>query len=194
MLYINDELDKIKDEEVIGMISSFPEQRKEQALKFKFAAGRKECAVAYNLLCKGLREEYGIDEMPTFEYGEHGKPSIIGHENIHFNMSHCKKAVMCFVSDQAVGVDVEMIGRGNESLIDYTMNDEEKAQINSSPAPNTEFIRLWTQKEAVLKLQGTGITDDLKMVLKSENMQGINVETIVCEEKGYVYSIATFER
>lgn len=194
MLYINDELDKIKDEEVIEMISSFPEQRKEQALKFKFAAGRKECAVAYDLLCKGLREEYGIDEMPIFEYGEHGKPSIIGHENIHFNMSHCKKAVMCFVSDQAVGVDVEMIGRGNESLIDYTMNDEEKAQINSSPAPNTEFIRLWTQKEAVLKLQGTGITDDLKMVLKSENMQGIKVETIVCEEKGYVYSIATFER
>lgn len=192
MLYFIDDLDKISIVEIENIIPTLPEQRREQALKFKFQLGRKTCVLAYQLLCKGLREEYGISEMPIFEYGEHGKPSIVGHENIHFNMSHCKNAVMCYISNRPVGIDVEMLGRGNENLIDYTMSDEEKKQINSSPAPNTEFIRMWTQKEAVLKLQGTGIVDDMKNVLKPENMQGIKVETTVCEDKGYAYSLAYF--
>lgn len=191
MLYFNDELDKISDEEVLKIISTFPEQRKEKALRFKFALGRKECAIAYQLLCEGLRKEYGIEEMPTFEYGEHGKPYIVGHPEIHFNMSHCKKVVMCYVSNSPVGIDCEMIGRGNESLINYTMNEDEILQINTALNPKAEFIRLWTQKEAVLKLTGEGINDNMKSVLNGVESKNIKIETFVNENKGYVYSIAT---
>lgn len=191
MLYFNDELDKISDEEVLNIISTFPTQRKEKALRFKFALGRKECAIAYLLLCEGLRKEYGIEEMPIFEYGEHGKPSIVGHPEIHFNMSHCKKVVMCYVSNEPVGIDCEMIGRGNESLINYTMNENEILKINTATNPKTEFIRLWTQKEAVLKLTGEGINDDMKSVLNDVERNNIKIETFVNEEKGYSYSIAT---
>lgn len=190
MLYFNDELDSITDEEIESLIPTLPQQRREQALKFKHALGRKECVLAYLLLCKGLREEYGINEQPIFEYGEHGKPTIIGHSDIHFNMSHCKKAVMCYVSNEPIGLDCETIGRGNDQLISYTMSEEEIKQINNSPAPKTEFIRLWTQKEAVLKLTGEGINDNMKSVLHKENVIDINIETIVNEKKGYVYSIA----
>lgn len=192
MLYINDELDKISDDEVKEIIDTFPTQRREQALKFKFALGRKECAVAYMLLCKGLREEYGIVEMPVFEFGKHGKPSIVGHEGIHFNISHCKKAVLCVLSDEPVGVDVECIGRGNDDLIRYTMNEDEIRIIKNADNPKIEFIRLWTQKEALLKLTGEGINDDIKSVLSVESMSRVKIETNVCEEKGYVWSLANF--
>lgn len=190
MLYFNDELEKISDEEVERIIDTLPSQRRKQAQKFKFALGRKTCVVAYLLLCKGLKEEYGIEEMPVFHYGEHGKPSIVGHEDIHFNFSHCKNAVMCYVSDEPVGIDVESLGRGNESLISYTMNEEEQAQIHSSAQPLNEFVRLWTQKEAVLKLTGQGIVDDMKSVLLPENISHIKIKTFVNEDKGYAYSIA----
>lgn len=193
MLYFIDNIDKISEEEVNDIISTLPEQRKEQALKFKFLLGRKTCALAYQLLCKGLREEYGINEMPTFRYGEHGKPYIVGHEDIHFNMSHSKKAVMCYVSDQPVGIDVEELNRGNECLISYTMNEEEQAEIKDSPTPLMEFVKLWTRKEAVLKLSGVGINDDMKNVLRPENIKGISISTFVNEEKGYAYSIAKHE-
>lgn len=193
MLYFNDELEKISDEEVERIITTLPSQRREQALKFKYALGRKTCVVAYQLLCKGLKEEYGIEEMPVFEYGEHGKPTIIGHEDIHFNFSHCKKAVMCFVSDKEVGIDVECLGRGNESLINYTMNDDEIRQIHNATNPNTEFIKLWTKKEAVLKLTGEGINDNMKSVLLPDNTHSIKIITFVNEDKGYAYSIATHE-
>lgn len=192
MLYINDELDKIKDEEVNALICTFPEQRKLQALKFKHAQGRKECAVAYMLLCKGLREEFGIEEMPVFKYSEHGKPSIVGHDDIHFNISHCKKCVACYISREPVGIDVECIGRGTEDLINYTMNEDEVEMIKHATDPKTEFIRLWTRKEAVLKLTSEGINDNMKEVLSPTRMKNITLTSTVREDKGYVYSLAFF--
>lgn len=192
MLYYNDDLDLISDEDILDIISTFPQQRREKALAFKFALGRKECALAYLLLCRGLMEEYGIEEMPVFEYGEHGKPIIVGYPEIHFNLSHCKKAVMCYVSDRPVGIDCEVIGRGNESLVDYTMNRDEVRSIREAEDPKVEFIRLWTQKEAVLKLTGRGIDDDMKSVLVNLEGKNIKVQTFVKESKGYVWSIAQF--
>ena len=66
----------------LGEIS---EQRREQALKFKFEQGQRLCVLAYQLLKEGLRQEYGITDNPIFDYNEHGKPSIVGHPKIYFN-------------------------------------------------------------------------------------------------------------
>lgn len=146
-------------------LGAMTEQRRTQVMKFKHEQGRKLSASAYMLLCKALREVYGIDEPPTFEYSEHGKPSIVGHPEIFFNLSHCRSVVACVVSSSPVGVDVEEVREFKESLARYVLNDEEYAMISSSPQPDREFIRLWTMKESYLKLTGEGITRDLKTVL-----------------------------
>lgn len=182
MLYLNDDIEHFDFEAALPLLS---EQRREQALKFKYEQGRKTCAAAYLLLCEGLRKEYGITERPVFEYGEHGKPFIIGHPDIHFNFSHCREAVLCVISDRPVGVDIECIREYKESLARYTMNDEELARITVSSRPDVEFIRLWTMKEAKLKLSGHGISDNMRHVLDgSERFQ-----TVINEEKGYIYSV-----
>ena len=90
------------------------------------------------------------------------------------------------VSDRPVGVDVESIRSFKESLVNYTMSDAEITRIHAAERPEVEFIRLWTMKEAVLKLAGTGITNDLKTVLTGRQQQ---IETTVNLEKNYVYSI-----
>ena len=136
-------------------------QRREQALKFKHELGQRLCVLAYQLLKQGLREEYGITENPAFDYNEHGKPSIVGHPDIFFNLSHCKEAVACVVSDQPVGIDVESLREYKDSLVRYTMNDEEIREIESSDDPAKTFIRLWTMKEATIKLMGSGISDGM---------------------------------
>jgi 4'-phosphopantetheinyl transferase len=158
MIYLNDDLAHFDFEAALPYLSA---QRREQALQFKFELGRKTSAAVYLLLCKGLREEYGITEPPVFEFGEHGKPSIVGHPDIHFNMSHCREAAICVLSNRPVGVDVESVREFHESLVRYTMNDEEVRQIEQAERPDVEFIRLWTMKEAVLKHSGRGIVDDL---------------------------------
>ena len=182
MIYLNDALSDFDFEAALPLLS---EQRREQALKFRYEQGRKTCAAAYLLLREGLRREYGITEPPVFEYGEHGKPVLAGLPHIHFNMSHCREAVVCVLSDRPVGIDIESIGKYKESLARYTMNDAELQQILTAERPDVAFIRLWTMKEAVLKRSGEGLCNDMKTVLTGLE----DMKTVVREEKGYVYSV-----
>ena len=177
----------IWDFDLEAALKDISEQRREQALKFKHEQGRRLCVLAYLLLKKGLREAYGITESPVFEYNEHGKPAIVGHPEIFFNLSHCKEAAVCAVSDQPIGVDVESIREYKENLVHYTMNDEEICQITATENPAVAFIRLWTMKEATMKLIGTGISNDMKAVIDHRLYQYSTIE-----KQGYVYTVCTY--
>jgi 4'-phosphopantetheinyl transferase len=171
-------------EEALKGISA---QRREQALKFKYEQGQRLCVLAYQLLKEGLQQAYGITDSPLFEYNEHGKPSIVDHPEIHFNLSHCKEAAICVVSDQPVGVDVESLRQYKDGLAEYTMNEKELHQIKTAPNPDSEFIRLWTMKEATTKLTGTGISDNLKSVIDITRYKYTTVE-----RQQYIYTICTY--
>lgn len=177
----------IWDYDLDAALGEISEQRREQALKFKHEQGQRLCVLAYQLLKEGLQKEYGITENPIFEYNEHGKPLLIGHPEIFFNLSHCKEAAICVVSDQPVGVDVESIREYKESLVNYTMNDEEIAQIKSAENPAATFIRLWTMKEATTKLIGTGISNDMKTVIDT-----LKYKYTTVERQQYIYTTCAF--
>lgn len=185
-IYLSQDIWDFDLDAALGEIS---EQRREQALKFKHELGKRLCVLAYQLLKRGLAEVYGIRENPVFEYNEHGKPKIVGHPEIFFNLSHCKEAAICVVSDQPVGVDVESVRSFNESLVRYTMNETEIKEIESAEDQAIAFIRLWTMKESALKLIGTGISNELKQVLQQENLQ---FQTFVDTQRRFVYSICHF--
>jgi 4'-phosphopantetheinyl transferase len=67
------------------------------------------------------------------------------------------------------------------------MNDEEIQEIESSEHPASAFIRLWTMKEATMKLIGTGISNDMKSVIDIHTYKYTTVDRqryiyTVCEE------------
>lgn len=174
----------IWDFDLEAALKEISEQRREQALKFKHEQGQRLCVLAYQLLKQGLREEYGITDNPVFEYNEHGKPSIAGHPDIFFNLSHCKEAAVCAISHHPVGVDVESMRAFKESLVHYTMNDNEISEINASAHPAAAFIRLWTMKEATMKLVGTGISNDMKTIIDPTKYKYTTVEG-----QRYIYTV-----
>lgn len=184
MIYIDEH---INDFDLESALLELSDQRREQALRFKYEQGRRTCVLAYLLLKRALREEYGITENPIFEYGEHGKPSIVGQPEIFFNLSHCREAVACAVSDRPIGIDVESVRQFKESLVRYTMNEREVAQIMEAERPDVAFIRLWTMKEARLKLTGEGISNDLKTVLDETDKK--QYTTVECLQQGYIYTV-----
>ena len=194
-LFIRDDLDRIASAEVEQMLTQLPSWRREKALRFKHEQGRKECACAYLLLCHALREIYGINEQPSFIVGEHGKPELsfdgqqsVVNSHIFFNLSHCKNAIACVVADRPVGVDVESIGRYNESLARHVLNDQEFSLVQQASNPQLAFTRLWTQKEAIVKYTGRGIDDDLKNLLIKYNNVYLHTEEHL--DKGYVVTVA----
>ena len=180
-----DDMSLCTDAEVERMLPSVPEPRRSDALRFKHTFGRFACLKSYLMLAQMLHEEFGLDEF-SMETGEHGKPFLTGHPEIHFNISHCQKAIAVVVSDQPVGIDVEAFRKYSESLLDKTMNETEKSAILASDAPQEKFAALWTCKEAVFKMQGTGITDNLHNILSG----GVTTGTKINREKGYALSVA----
>ena len=183
-VYINDHIGDFDLQLALQSISS---QRREQALRYKFEQGQRLCVAAYMLLKQALQEQEGITENPIFEYGEHGKPYILGHPELHFSLSHCKEAAVCVLSRHPIGIDVESLGRYSERVARYAMNDKELQQIHQADNPNLAFTRLWTMKESLLKLTGEGINDRMKETL--ENAKDEWFTTIERLEKNYVYSV-----
>ena len=180
-----DDMTLCTDAEVERMLPLVPEPRRSTALSFKHTFGRFACLKSYLMLSELLHEEFGLDEF-SMETGEHGKPFLTGHPEIYFNISHCRKAIAVVVGDQPVGIDVEAFRKYSEGLLDKTMNEAEKADILSSEVPEEKFASYWTCKEAVFKMQGTGITDNLHHILSG----GVTTGTKINREKGYALSVA----
>ena len=176
---IFDRMEECTDAEVQRLFPLVSRQRAGQARRFRYTFGQYACLKSYTMLV----ELTGIEDM-TFGFGEHGKPFIIGHDGLHFSISHCKTALAVALSDRPVGIDVESLRHAGESLMRRTMNRTEQSMILAADNPDMEFTRLWTRKEAVLKLRGTGITDNLYDVLSG----GECVETREC--RNYIWSLA----
>lgn len=184
MLLINDQLQEFDLEAAMPMLTK---QRIERLQQYKSHFDRCASAAGFILLCQCLKEKYGIHEAPIMEYGKYGKPGISGHKDIHFNISHCRCAAICIVSDSPVGIDIESVDRYTPRLAQYTMNNDELQQIQKSENSAIEFARLWTMKEALLKLTGRGITNNMKDVLVGCTA---HIDTTLSQDKRYVYSIA----
>ena len=183
-IYIDENINDFDLDEAMTLLS---EQRREQVARYKLEGPRRQAVAAYLLLRKALREMYGIHDAPVFEYDANGKPSILGHPEIFFNLSHCRKAVACVVADSPVGIDVEETCRFSDSIARYTLDDEEYESVVKVDNPSQAFIRLWTMKEALLKYTGEGLRRDIKSVLRLSPAN--KVEFLTELHDGYVVSV-----
>lgn len=166
MIYrIFDDMEQCTAEEVARLLPLVSDQRREQALRFSHLFGQYCCLKSYEILCELLRE-WGSDiQLPVFDYNEYGAPSIQG--GPYFSISHCKEGIAVAVDSQPIGIDIESVRPFKEALMHKTMNASEQAAILSSDDPDWAFTRFWTKKEAVLKMQATGIISDLHEVLSA---------------------------
>lgn len=178
-------MEQITEEEILRLLPLVSEERREEALRYKHLFGQFACLKSYVML-RELLEQRGLVHPFHFDYNEHGKPFLKDHPEIHFNLSHCKNGIAVVIASHPVGIDIESYRKVSDSLIRYTMNEEEQRIIRESDDPVRMFTEYWTKKEAVFKLRGTGITRSLHELLEGDEQ----VETTVNEAKRYVCSLA----
>lgn len=191
-LYLRDGIESIGETELQPILQSLPAWRLEQALRYKHLGGRRECALSFLLLAEALHECYGISDVSPFSLGAHGKPFLADHPQVHFNLSHCKKAVLCALHDGPVGVDVECVRSFTDSLLDYTMCEREKDVILSASDPRAMFTSLWTRKEAVVKLTGEGVGSGMHHLLDPQRLEQEGIAVTTAAGEGYFYSVASY--
>lgn len=182
MIYINDRLFDLDTSLLQRSIDALPQWRREVVLRFTQELGRRQSLLAYQLLCDGLRQDFGIDTPPRFRMGAHGKPFLPDYPQIHFNLSHCREAVACAVDTEPVGIDIETYRLPSDRVLRYAMNEDEQRRIRESVNPRRTFTILWTQKEALVKLSGEGITHALPGLLLNtpHRLQTLVTERYVC--------------
>ena len=175
---IFDRMEECTEQEVQRILPLVSAQRREQALRYKHVLGQYCCLKSWLM----LEELLGYRIQNTeYRFNPHGKPYFEG--GPYFSISHCKEGIAVVVADEPVGIDIEGIRRADRDLIVRTMNEEEQAQIKN----DRDFTRLWTQKEAVVKMQGVGIQsfEQLQTILEIGDWK---LETF--EKEKYIYSIA----
>ena len=185
MVSIFDDMTQVCEAEVQRMLPLVDEQRRTEALRYKHLFGQFACLKSW-LMLKELLKPLGINDL-KMDFNEHGKPFLVYHPEVYFNLSHCKNGIAVVVDSFPVGIDIESFRRDNLALVRKTMNPAEAEWIRTSSDPVEAFTQFWTKKEAVVKLRGTGIIDDLHHVLDGEDYR---LETHLNREKRYAWSVA----
>jgi 4'-phosphopantetheinyl transferase len=185
MISIFDDMAQITEAEVQRMLPLVNVQRRNEALRYKHLFGQFACLKSW-LMLKELLKPMGVNDLEMV-HNEHGKPFLVHNANVHFNLSHCKNGIAVVVDFAPVGIDIEYFRKSNLALVKKTMNPAEEEWIRSSTDPVEAFTQYWTKKEAVVKLRGTGLTDELHRILDGE---GYRLETQVNHEKNYALTVA----
>ena len=170
--------------ENLNLIKAYPlvsPDRQKKIDFYRFEKDKKLSAGAYLLLKKMLSDENITN--PLFKVGKYGKAYISNKDNIHFNLSHSGKMVLCAISDKEVGADIEY----NDSAIDLNIAknyfyNSEYDNIMNAKNPSDEFFRYWVLKESYMKYTGLGmnlklnsfeiiIRDEIKLKNNNENLK-----------------------
>ena len=97
---------------------------------------------------------------------EHGKPYVMGVPDLHVSVSHSGDRVAVAVSDEPVGVDVEVVGEPHGVAAQVLAPEELAALEGLSGMDRTRaFSDFWVQKEAATKATGHGLGTELSAVV-----------------------------
>ena len=140
-----------------------------------------------DLLAEKLLAEFGIYDVPI-EVAPSGQPQLPG-TGLSVSLSHCQNAVVCALSENPVGIDIEKI-RPMDLAISRHICTREEAEylfghtptvadlhITDDPLILRRFFEIWTGKESYFKRLGTGITD-----LRSVNILPLPRQTILKDD------------
>lgn len=141
------------------------------------------------LLFNGIEEIYKDNpHNKVIKHTKHSKP-YFDDDLIHFNISHSGDIVVCALNDgHEIGIDIETVTDIGIDDFKFQMTEIEWNKVILSSNKKDAFFDYWTQKEAVIKAHGHGLTIPLKSFEILGNVTQIN------EEKYYLKEIKIDEK
>lgn len=166
--------------------------RRNYVNKFKNYEDKCNSLIAYLLTVYGIKKIFNTELSGlSFSYTNFGKPYFTNYPNIHFNISHIKSKVICAISDNPVGVDIQDIVEIKKNCYSSVLSTNEIEYLSTHDNSNIEFLRIWAIKEAYTKYTGLGLNQDFDKlnIVSSEsndiNFNGTNIH-VFCNENYYI--------
>ena len=135
----------------------------------------KKLSLGAGALLEYALASYGVTDL-TFTTEHKKKPKLANDHGIKFNISHSGTKVICAVSDNDIGCDVEQITDINMEIAKrFFFAEEYEALMKCSDKAerNDLFFRCWTLKESFMKATGLGFglaLDDFCILLDKDNI------------------------
>lgn len=114
---------------------------------------------------KQLGRKMGLASLNIFK-DELGRPYALSEgQHYHVSIAHTDSMVFCGISgEQEIGIDLEPLNRTvPEKLMERITQPREKNTLSNIPP-----LRLWTIKEAVIKLEGQGLRLNMNRIYVQE--------------------------
>ena len=134
------------------------------------------------------------------EITKSGKPFFENIAGLHFNISHSGSEVAIAFSTKPVGFDMEVLDRKRDCLAiaERFFTAEESREVKmAGDSANKLFARLWTAKEAMLKLSGEGLVGGLDRATSLSDQEGRLADQRIhlarLDWEGVVACVASFE-
>lgn len=157
------------------LISRISEERRKKIKKYRRDDDKIRSLYCELLARYALKKEFNLaaDDI-KFKKNRFSKPVLVSNENIHFNLSHCGRWIVCTVSDSPVGIDIEKIGSGDSRFIEEVLHYKEIEYLTrfEGNEKNTKYYTLWCLKEAYGKYMGVGLNYEYQKNLFEESPQG----------------------
>ncbi len=114
------------------------------------------------LLVEGMKSLNFKVEKINIKYTDFNKP-YLDKSNVRFNISHSGEIAICVLTHIGeIGIDIEKIETIQISDFKSQMTNNEWNLVIKSKDSNHSFFNYWTQKEAVVKATGNGLSISLK--------------------------------
>jgi 4'-phosphopantetheinyl transferase len=128
-----------------------------------------------------------------FSYDRRGKPSLVGPEQLHFNVSHSGAAAVVAVASRRVGIDIEELRPVPPDVAAEALADAERECVHAAADGVASFYAHWTLKEAYLKGAGYGLSVPLSSVRVTpgdvQHIDGFHVANVDVRD-GFAAAIA----
>lgn len=169
--------------DVTEYLSIISDERRQRITRFYFIKDKIHSLFAEIILRYALCERYGFsNEYIKFYYSEYGKPYLLDHNDVYFNLSHSGSWVICGIGSVPLGVDVEEMKKKELSIANKIYTKEENYSIFTQSSENRikTFYKIWTLKESYVKNVGKGLSipfdsfsflfheDDIQFYIKGE--------------------------
>ncbi len=129
-----------------------------------------------NVLCRKLKVP---NSCINFDKNEYGKPFLKNYTGVHFNISHSYAWVVCAVSDEPVGIDIEKIKPMDLDIAKrFFSKDEYESLVSKNDYEQLQgFFEFWSLKESYIKAWGKGLSVPLDSFTIRIDLQDIKVLT-----------------
>ncbi len=157
------------------MLGLIREDKRQRIMRLVSKSAADSVLTGEILAMTAIKNEFGIPIKDQVILSDRmGKLYLSGHPEVNFNISHSGKYVVCALCDRVVGVDIQEITpcRWPVAKRFFTPAEIEATVLGGDIA----FTKIWTRKEAYLKMLGTGFTR-----LDFSGIEDCDIETMVYE-------------